>query len=393
MKISSALVAASLFLAINFALPASTTMGRKADAPPPNQDLIQRSLASAKDQLDQAFAKQTEASAKPIVMIGSSLIIAPLWSADVKNGHCHVDSLQHHRSIHLETLLHKQNDARPAISLATAGQFVSDTYLITEKYLKGPTKPDVLIYGIAPRDFMDDTTGGLALTSVFDGLVTLEDYPRIAPLFFTSFNEKADFVLNRTVFLYRKRGRYQVKVNEAIEKASQKVVARLVHTAGKAGESVVASSDSQAPGGFLLGGDRKDIWAKSVEEYARRYKHYNLEQFQKQKQCLAALIDLCKERDIKLYVVAMPLTRDNTALMPAGFFKDYLAALDETTRSKNVPLIDLVRNGKYVDDDFYDTVHLTFSGGEKFLTMVADLVKPADAEAKKQIAGTKKLDL
>jgi len=36
---------------------------------------------------------------------------------------------------------------------------------------------------------------------------------------------------------------------------------------------------------------------------------------------------------------------------------------------------------------------LTFSGGEKFLTMVADLVKPADAEAKKQIAGTKKLDL
>ena len=85
MKISSALVAASLFLAINFALPASTTMGRKADAPPPNQDLIQRSLASAKDQLDQAFAKQTEASAKAIVMIGSSLVIAPLWSADVKN--------------------------------------------------------------------------------------------------------------------------------------------------------------------------------------------------------------------------------------------------------------------------------------------------------------------
>ncbi len=45
------------------------------------------------------------------------------------------------------------------------------------------------------------------MTSVFDELVELNDLPAVGSLFFSTFNEQADFVLNRSVYLYRKRGR------------------------------------------------------------------------------------------------------------------------------------------------------------------------------------------
>jgi hypothetical protein len=387
LKVSSALTAAILFLTLNFALPASTQIGRKAGSNAPSGDLIQRSLAQAVTRLDTTFTKQTASSEKPVVLIGSSLIIAPLWSADVRYEKFAQDSMVHHESKFLKRLLGRAGCQQEVVSLATAGQFVSDTFLIVDKYLKGPTKPDVLVYGIAPRDFMDDTTGGLALTSIFDGLVSLEDFPHIAPLFFTSFNEKADFALNRLVFLYRKRGRYQVKLNETMEKAAY----QLTHALGVA---CVKSNTTptEVASGFLVGGNRKDIWTKSIEEYSRRYKHFNQDQFAKQKECFQALLKLCKERRIKLYVVAMPLTADNQKLMPEGLFEKYKDCLATTCKANQIPYLDLLTNSQYGDDDFYDTVHLTYSGGEKFLKTVSHLVLQERAKKlaeSKHLANTK----
>lgn len=387
MKVSRALVAASIFLAINFAIPASANLkGRGASI---SGDTIQQALRQAEEKLASESAK-----ASPVVFIGSSLIIAPLWSTDVKHGYFYQDCMLHHQSKALEDRLKKDGIAAPVVSLATAGQFVSDTYLIIDKLIGGTNEkvgqskaPLALIYGVAPRDFMDDTTGGLALTSVFDELVDLGDLPKVSRLFFSTFDERADFLLNRSVYLYRKRGRYQNKFEQAFEKA----VARATRdrNASTAATAVATNGSNDPLAGFLMGGNRNDIWAKSIDEYSRRYKFFNKPQFEKQKECFKAVVALCKQRGIKLYVVAMPITDDNRKLMPRELYGSYLQCLSETTRAAGIPFIDLQKGGDYQNDDFYDTVHLNGIGGERFLATMTDLVKDG-AQANTAVAATKK---
>ena len=376
MKINKTATALLAFLAINLALAGN---GLSA-AGETKKDAIQKSLAQATSVL------QTQAGTEPVVLIGSSLILAPLWSVDVADGAFFKDCMQHHTSSHLEKLVD-----RPVVSLATAGQFVSDTYLITEKLLNGKQRPSVLIYGVAPRDFMDDTTGGLAMTSVFDSLVETKDFSKIDKLFFNNFDERGDFVLNRSVFLYRKRGRYQAKVQDFTAKLEDKMLAQLpvskqavTSTAARAVSSssnanLAANADPLA--NFLLGGDRDAVWKQSIEEYAKRYKHFNAKQFEKQKECFRALTALCAERKIKLCVVAMPLTDDNLKLMPPGLYQQYISFVKEATKEAAVPFLDLQSAEAYDESNFYDTVHLNSKGGQKFLSTVSNLVREHDSLA------------
>ncbi|CAN5274490.1 hypothetical protein BH11CYA1_BH11CYA1_09770 [soil metagenome] len=376
MKINKTATAIIVFLAINLAL-AGNGLSASGES---KKDAIQKSLAEATAEL------QKQAGAEPVVLIGSSLILAPLWSVDVAHGKFFKDCMQHHTSNHLEKLT-----GCPVVSLATAGQFVSDTYLITEKLLNEKQHPKVLIYGVAPRDFMDDTTGGLAMTSVFDSLVETKDFPKINKLFFNNFDERGDFVLNRSVFLYRKRGRYQAKMQDFTTKLGEKVLA---HVPLQAGSAVLASNITAASNigdtnasaaatasgvdplaNFLLGGDRDAVWKQSIEEYAKRYKRFNAKQFEKQKECFRALTALCAERKIKLCVVAMPLTDDNRKLMPADLYQQYRSFVKEATSEAAVPFVDLQDSKTYDDSNFYDTVHLNSKGGERFLSAMSNLVK------------------
>jgi hypothetical protein len=362
-------------MAINLAIPASSSFKGSQAKASLNQDAIQKALRQAEAKLVQDSAK-----AAPVVFIGSSLIIAPLWSTDVKHGYFYQDCMLHHQSKSFEELLKKEGEAAPVVSLATAGQFVSDTYLIVDKFIAAAkNKPRAVIYGIAPRDFMDDTTGGLALTSVFDELVEVSDLPRFGDLFFSTFDEQGDFLLNRSVYLYRKRGRYQGKFNDAMIKGVSRLYRDKSQVASAASGNL-GGTNNDPLAGFLLGGNRSDIWSKSIDEYSKRYKVFNKQQFAKQKQCFKALVALCKAKNIKLYVVAMPITADNRKLMPKELYASYIDCVASTTREAGVPFLDLQAKGDYKDADFYDTVHLNGIGGEHFLSAMADFVRePAAA--------------
>jgi hypothetical protein len=137
---------------------------------------------------------------------------------------------------------------------------------------------------------------------------------------------------------------------------------------------VDAGKSNDPLAGFLLGGNRNDIWAKSIDEYSRRYKFFNKQQFEKQKECFKSLVALCKQKGIKLYVVAMPITEDNRKLMPPELYSSYIDCLSSTTKAAGVPFLDLQKSGHYHNDEFYDTVHLNGDGGERFLATMSNMV-------------------
>lgn len=349
------------FIAINIVLPVYDEIEVR----------IKESRASAHDVTAGIFkAIVTEirqrSNAGSTMVIGSSVVSLPIWKCDiplVKPG----GRLNLQRSAWLERYLTERNALKDeVVNASLSGAFVSDQFLLVDKLCMDKQKPALLIYGIVPRDFMDSCLSGYSRTPIFHLLVGPSDVFRLSNLLFTCFQEKADFILSKACYMFDHRGIFQHKFNSRLTDIANSIAGSTSETKDKP-----LKFDPKNPLAFY---DRKALWARSIKEYTSRYSYFNVAQFEKQKEFLNALITLCSERNIELVLVNMPLTKDNTDLMPKDLYRLYHEFISEVARKRDVPLIDLQGHGQYTDSDFVDTAHLNEKGGAKFLAMVGDLI-------------------
>jgi DltD protein len=353
---SAALVAVVLFLTVNsgFTLGAAiSTKGKNAD----QNGVLQT--------IDSAVQQYKNADQPDIVLLGSSLIMSPVWTADHKQFSNVSDFYRHHRSYLLEKKL-TLNGEQPerVFSFAVPGAMVSDMDLIVDKVLIGPKKPNLVVYGVAPRDFMDDLAGGETKTPTFQRLGDVSDLSK-DNFAGASVDEKLELVFNRVVYLFGKRTRYQSKTDAFIRK--------LAHQAASSPQdqfTAVAANLNVCP----LFQDKKILWQKSLDEYHMRYQRFNQIQFKKQQQFLQDLLSTCKKNNMNVLLVNMPLTQTNLGLMPDGLYDKYLSMLHEISDKNNVSLLDLTEK-RYSDDCFYDTVHLNEVGAEPFLSSLSQSIR------------------
>lgn len=100
-----------------------------------------------------------------IVLFGSSLMLATVNEGDAAHYNKLIDSATHHRSLYLEELLKdKQDKPVSTFSFAIGGQMASDAYAIAANFITPKFKPQLIIWGIAPRDLLDSAFPG-AITS------------------------------------------------------------------------------------------------------------------------------------------------------------------------------------------------------------------------------------
>jgi hypothetical protein len=361
---SAAVWAIVFYLLLNTGFSLATNLSRQSKKKAEQQGVTFQACDSAVEQF-QSASKPPE-----VVLVGSSVLMAPLWSTDVKHFANVADVYHHHRSLELERLLSARAlGSKQVFAFALPGLMVSDGYLLVDKLLVGKRTPEILVYGLAPRDFMDDLLTGETRTPVFQRLMQLEDLPRLGDLYLASIQEKADFVVNNIVFLYGKRWRYQDKVSALLKRA----VSTLVPTQKSSGPADSGKVEQQ----FLLGQNKKQVWQKSIEEYRARYRHFDPAQFAKQEHFLEALVELAKQRQMKVMLVNMPLTTDNIKLLKNGFYARYRAALSNLATRHGCQLLDMQADRNYTDADFYDTVHLNESGGQRCLKSLANAIASA----------------
>ncbi len=331
---------------------------------------VKESRASAHDVTAGIFKNvikdvQARAGDGTTMLMGSSVVSLPLWKCDAtlaKPG----DKPNLQRSFWLERYLTEKNALKDQVLNASlSGAFVSDQFLIVDKLCEGKHKPSLLIYGMVPRDFMDSRLSGFSRTPIFDLLVGAADVFRLSDLLFGNFQEKADFLLAKTVYLFDHRGTFQHKLLARMNIIVASLLDKDATTVSDASEKF----DPKNPMAFFK---REAVWARSVKEYQYRYRYFNVTQFEKQKEFLNALISLCQQRDIELVLVNMPLTQANIDLMPKDLYKQYHEFLAKAAADRNVSYIDL--QGKFPDEEFFDTAHLNDSGGGKLLTMFGDLI-------------------
>jgi len=355
---STASVAIALFLTINGCISLSAMLARSSTK---NQDQngVLRTIDTAVQQYSQSVRPD-------VVLLGSSLIMSPVWTADFhKFGFPAVaDFYRHHHYKMLEQALTSKGEAtKQVFSFAVPGAMISDMYLVVDKLLKGDKAPPVVVYGVAPRDFMDDLASGETKTAVFSRLGDVGDLNR-SNYVNASFDEKFELLLDRGIYLYGKRVRYQTKADLFVRKVAMKASAQ------KGGVDPFATTADVFP----LFQDRKILWQHSVDEYRMRYQKFNAAQYATQQRFLQDLLTTCHDRKIQVLLVNMPLTEENRKLMQPGLYKSYLDNLQAVATNNAVPLLDLSKE-QFPDQCFYDTVHLNEAGAKLFQAQLQKVLR------------------
>jgi hypothetical protein len=296
---------------------------------------------------------------------------SPVWSADVCSYGDVGILFEHHKSLALTDLLRTRSMITgDLVNLAIPRMMASDAYLIADRLFRGSSVPRTVIYGIAPRDFMDDRVSSAASTLIFERLIRLEDLFGLAALYLPRWEDRIDLAVNRLFPIYGKRQQHQERT------------ARLID--GTAGPSAKAGA-GKSEANLLLPENRQLAWQRSIEEYRKRYRRFNERQFEMQCQFLERLLRLGQLRNFRVVLVNMPLTGANLALMPEGKYDSYLTRMKEIANRNASTLIDL-QESRFEDPDFYDTVHLNGVGGRKLLGRLATWLE-AEREERRIAAG------
>lgn len=325
-----------------------------------------------------------------IVLLGSSLMLEALNTGDATYLHKAQNVSLHHTSSCLQDDLQAKLGYKPhTFSFAIAGQMASDAYAIASTLLRGKDKPTTIVYGIAPRDFMDNTLTNVTTTETFRYLARVGDLSKTFAAAKPSFFEVMDRGLENISFIYKHRVDLLCIQQHAFKSLLEgighrnldtyKVPFELRRIALKDLLEDVASNETMV----CPYGDPPVPYLDNLAEYRQRYAHMNARMFKNQLGYLEQLLQYGKEQKINVVLINMPLTSDNVALMPPGFYQNYLTQIQTLSAKYDSKLIDMNLPGTFNRGYFADSAHLNGLGGMRFFDLLSQALVANHVELQK----------
>ena len=314
-----------------------------------------------------------------LVFLGSSLMLVPLAGVDADFLNHRLDGSQHHRSVYFENSYRVKTGFQPrTFNFALPGEMPSDAYMITDFLLKGDRRPQVLVYGVGPRDFMDNLLPSPAATDPFRFLSRFGDISNYAPLMMPQFNERLSYELGRAIYLYghktdladhfgavaAKQVDHVAPLPASVKPASHEVIAHLLPE--------YRPFELQKGEAFFRPSSPADLnnFVDNVGEYRKRYKTLKRETFNTQLKFFHDTLETARQRGIQVVVVAMPITDINRGLLSASSWNAYHSAIKSIAADEGATFIDSEQETAFNRSDFGDTVHLHARGGKHFIDML-----------------------
>lgn len=326
----------------------------------------------------QEFAKLKEAPS--VVLLGSSLMVAPVIQADANVLHAPLERNRHRRSYVLESAIAPGN-AQKVFNFAVAGCMVSDAYFIARSIVQ-KKPPQTIIYGIAPRDFVDNIVPGIDATEVFRYLARPEDLICSADIADDSLFRRVDLMASRLSAIYRVRADLVPYANLRFKKLMEKTLPWVAF--GKLTPCGVwmEIKGYKFPEEYLteqIAYPDKEVAHISVsdttQEYRCRYNPIREKRVREQMQFLDKLAMLCAWNHIRLVVVNMPLSNINRTILPQGFEQKFASDVQATCGKHDVQFVDWSHSDiAHEDSSFIDGVHLTSNKSIGFVRKLAELV-------------------
>lgn len=350
-----------------------------------------------------------------IVLFGSSQMGSAAFAADAYTTKSIRDCVTDRRLVTLEKDITRVTGARPeVINFAMPGGMVSDTYLASKALFTAERKPNVVIIGVNPRDFMDNDMPSVSSTDPFRFFSPYVDLGTLADHSFNDPFAKFDWLINKWVPLkkmrqdlvaamsewqFGKSGRLEHNTagpdtaNAAIAKEAGGTACGDESNAGAAKTANVAQTQALRAISGAFSDVRKGTWLvpyplvlgfqDNTKEYQSRYKRPDPPLYRDEKKYFEELLAYLHSLNIKVLVVGMPSLWTNRVLLPDTFWPEFHKYVAAVSGQYGATFLDLTADGRFGVDDYLDTVHLNGSGGLKLFSTIAERIgeSPVLAEA------------
>lgn len=342
-----------------------------------------------------------------IVLLGSSVMRGPFYYCDLRPALSLVYA-NYNKSLALEKAIDKIDGEQKVYNFARDGEMVSDAMLIVNDFLKDKNKPKVLVYGIAPRDFLDHTLPSETNTEEFNMLANLTDCMRYSNVFAEGgwqwlqilaskalpyfdarkvVQERLAQMFNRPqnaapIPVASKQDPFDAKnessTREDILKPLKKKFVEAVRK-DKTLKAEAIASRIRMQKALMDAQNDTEAWRQGLLQYSVRYWYIDKARYNRQMHALEALLAITKKRGIKVMLVNMPLAAGNVSLLPQDFYLTYLDGLQKTSTKYGAKFINLQNRKEFDRSCYKDPVHLNVFGGHKLIDLLAsnivDLMK------------------
>jgi hypothetical protein len=315
------------------------------------------------------------------VFMGSSLVLVPVAGVDADYLKHPIDGSHHHNSQYFEDQFKRHTGMKvKTFNFGLPGEMPSDAFLITKFLLKGEKRPDVIVYGVGPRDFMDSLLPSPAATDPYQYLSRFGDVTSHRHLIAPEWDQRLNFELAQLVYPYGHKYDMSVSTERAISAALNEWLPkprtdkpftiqdrRTLFPYYKQME--ITSNEAffrpTTP-------ETRTFDNANLNEYKKRYARLNWRTYCHQMKFLADLMNSARERGTQVILISMPITDINRDLLEKGTWDSYKKSLKVLAQSKDATFIDLGDSKQFATSDFMDTVHLHSGGGMKLLDIVAE---------------------
>lgn len=340
------------------------------------------------------------AQTENVALMGSSLIVTATNYSDALYLNKPLNIATYHGAQYLDSLLEgKYGSSFKTYNLSSPGQIPSDAYMTLQAMLKTSHRPDVLIYGLAPRDFYDSSRASAMDSEPFRYLRRLVNLGGTQGRMFRTPWAKMNWLLEENLYLYGNSIDLQLLSTRAAERVVDKLAPlpagvqpytywqrQELMPEYKAAE-VYPQAVNIEPEDPLNPPPLKD----DSDQYLDRYRKPSKRTFHDQFFFLNKVAEVCQREKIELILVNMPITEGNIKLLGTRRYLEYIHALYRFSQEHNVPTFDMT-DFAYFDKrmNYHDSVHLNALGGKKFFDrLVEALAATPRTNAALELAGQK----
>jgi Protein of unknown function (DUF1574) len=313
------------------------------------------------------------------LIFGSSLMIAAVDQGDATYIDNSIDSAIHHHSLCLtDNLNQKIGGHHTNFSFAVGGQMASDVYAISQTLINATNHPKLIIWGIAPRDFLDSAFREPIASDTAQYMNKIGQRKTIAPQH-TSLPFYIEEGLLHICQLFANKENFIASKNEMLREFIKQISTKLTLNRNKnvSVESQVVSTENLDIG-------ERIVWpckassaqlVDNTKEYRMRYNPFNSRSFYQQLQFCEKFLDQADKLGIKVLFVNMPITSRNMSLLPPGVYNLYLNKVRQIAQNHGEHFYDLNGDSHFSERDFTDTVHLNGIGGRKFVELLSSHIQ------------------
>ncbi len=335
-----------------------------------------------------------------VALLGSSLMVSAIAGCDANYLKRSVDMTRYHRVAYLDHQLRARfGGAFNTFNLSSPGQMPSDAYLTLRAMVAEHNRPEIVIYGISPRDFIDSTLQGPSETEPFQYFRRLVNIDDVASRYLRSAWTRLNWWLERGLYLYGYSLDIQMACDGLVGKVLDGFLPKPYRNPPFTWWDRVSLLPGYKPQELRFDGmkscpitreEAARTFKDNTAEYLQRYKSPDPDTYKLQVYFLKKIMEFCRREGIELVLVNMPIMLSNAALLPPGAYFYYLQDMTRISFEAGVSFYDLCEFSQYQREDFYDSVHMNGFGGRKLMdALVRSVASDHKASSALALAGEK----